>query len=103
MNKIVKSVQSINVKINELTANLKPLIQSSRELSENLNKITSSATEHLDISKSIINDIRDRADKILSLESKVRGGVEDAVMPFIKNLSAIGIGFETFWRNFKNK
>jgi uncharacterized protein YoxC len=103
LNKIVKSVQSVNNDIHELSANLKPLIQSTLELSDNLNKITSDAKDQLKISRSIISDFRERADKILSIENKIRSGVEDAVMPFVKNLHAIGIGFESFWRNFKNK
>jgi len=103
LNKIVKSVQSVNNDIHELSANLKPLIRSTIELSDNLNKITSDAKDQLKISRSIISDFRERADKILSIENKIRSGVEDAVMPFIKNLHAIGIGFESFWRNFKNK
>jgi len=103
LNKIVKSVQSVNNDIHELSANLKPLIQSTLELSDNLNKITSDAKDQLKISRSIISDFRERADKILSIENKIRSGVEDAVMPFIKNLHAIGIGVESFWRNFKNK
>mgnify|MGYP003390438632 FL=1 len=103
LNKIVKSVQSVNNDIHELSANLKPLIQSTLELSDNLNKITSDAKDQLKISKSIISDFRERADKILSIESKIRSGFEDAVMPFVKNLQAIGIGVESFWRNFKNK
>jgi uncharacterized protein YoxC len=103
LNKIVKSVQSVNNDIHELSANLKPLIQSTIELSDNLNKITSDAKDQLKISRSIISDFRERADKILNIENKIRSGVEDAVMPFVKNLHAIGIGFESFWRNFKNK
>jgi len=103
LNKIVKSVQSVNNDIHELSANLKPLIQSTLELSDNLNKITFDAKDQLKISKSIISDFRERADKILSIENKIRSGVEDAVMPFVKNLHAIGIGVESFWRNFKNK
>lgn len=103
LNKIVKSVQSINNNIYDLSANIKPLIQTSIELSDNLNKMTSKATEQLDISKSIISDFRDRADKLLSIEYKIRSGVEDAVIPFVKNLNAVGKGVETFWRNFKNK
>jgi len=39
----------------------------------------------------------------LSIENKLRSGIEDAVMPFINNLHAIGKGVESFWRNFKNK
>lgn len=103
LNKIVKSVQSINSNIQDLSANLKPLIQTSIELSDNLNKMTSKATEQLEISKSIVSDFRERADRLLSIEYKIRSGVEDTVMPFVKNLNAVGKGVETFWRNFKNK
>lgn len=103
LNKIVKSVQSVNNNIQELSANLKPLIQSTLELSDNLNKITSNAKDQLRISHSILNDFRERADKILNFENRIRSGVEDAVMPFVKNLNAIGKGVESFWRNFKNK
>ena len=103
LNKIVKSVQSINTNIQDLSANIKPLIQTSIELSDNLNKMTSKATEQLDISKSIVSDFRERADRLLSIEDKIRSGVEDAVMPLVKNLNAVGKGVETFWRNFKNK
>ena len=103
LNKIVKSVQSINVHIQELTSNLKPLMQSTHELSDNLNKITFGVKEHLEVTKSIVSDFRERADKILNIENKIRSGVEDAVMPFIQNVHAIGKGFESFWRNFKNK
>ena len=103
LNKIVKSVQSINRNMNELSANLKPLIHSTTELSESLNKFTSEAKDQLRISRSILSDFRDRADKLLNIEDKIRSGVEDAVMPFLKNLHAVGKGVESFWRNFKNK
>jgi uncharacterized protein YoxC len=102
-NKIVKSVQSINKDIHELSSNLKPLIHSTTELSDNLNKITSEAKDQLRISRSILSDFRERADKLLSIEDKIRSGVEDAVMPLFKNLNAVGKGVESFWRNFKNK
>lgn len=103
LNKIVKSVQSINKDMNELSANLKPLIQSATELSDHIYKITSEAKDQLRISRSILCDFRERADKLLSIENKIRSGVEDAVMPLFKNLNAVGKGVETFWRNFKNK
>ncbi|HEX9253292.1 MAG TPA: hypothetical protein VF870_13685 [Ignavibacteriaceae bacterium] len=103
INKIVKSVQSINKDLNELSSNLRPLLLSSTELFETLNKFTSEAKDQLRISKSILNDFRDRADKLLSIEDKIRSGVEDTVMPLVKNMQAVGKGVETFWRNFKNK
>lgn len=103
LGKIVKSVQSINGNIKELSAQLKPLINSTLELTEKINQITEETKSQLNISKSILSDFRERADKVLSLESKIRGGIEDAVMPFVQNLHALGKGVETFWRNFKNK
>ena len=103
VNKIVKSVQAINKNLNELSTNLKPLINSYTELSDSLNKISAEAKDQFRISRSILNDFRDRADKLLSIEDKIRSGVEDAVMPLFKNLNAVGKGVETFWRNFKNK
>jgi len=103
LNKIVKSVQSINKDMNELSANLKPLIQSATELSDHIYKITSEAKDQLRISRSVLSDFRERADKLLSIENKIRSGVEDAVMPLFKNLNAVGKGVETFWRSFKNK
>lgn len=89
--------------MNELSANLKPLIQSATELSDHIYKITSEAKDQLRISRSILSDFRERADKLLSIENKIRSGVEDAVMPLFKNLNAVGKGVETFWRSFKNK
>lgn len=103
LNKIVKSVQSVDKDIKELTASLKPLIQSSLELSDNLSKITSDAKDQLRISRSVINDVRERADKILNFESRIRTGLEDAILPLVNNLNAVGKGIETFWRSFKSK
>ncbi len=103
LNQIVKSVQSINTNIKELTSEIKPLIQSTLELSEKLNQITNETKSQLQISKSIISDFRERADKVLNMESKIRSGIEVAVMPLVQNLHALGKGVETFWRNFKNK
>ena len=101
--KIVKSVQSINDNIKELSSQIKPLINSTLELTEKINYITGEAKSQMQISRSIVSDIRERADKVLNMESKIRSGIEDAVMPFIENLQAVGKGIETFWRNFKNK
>lgn len=103
LNQIVKSVQSINTNIKELTSEIKPLIQSTLELSEKLNQITNETKSQLQISKSIISDFRERADKVLNMESKIRSGIEVAVMPLVQNLHALSKGVETFWRNFKNK
>ena len=96
-------MQSVNSDIKELSSNLKPLIQSTLTLSDSLNRITSDVKDQLHVTQSIVVDLRERADKVLNLESRIRSSFEDAVMPFVQNLHAIGRGVETFWRNFKNK
>lgn len=100
---IVKSVQSISLNIEEFSFKLNPLIQSTLELSERLNHITYEVESQLKISKSIFSDIREGADKILNIETKIRNGIEDAVIPFGKNIHAFGKGIDAFWRRFRNK
>ena len=100
---IVKSVQSISLNIEEFSFKLHPLIESTLELSEKLNHITYEVESQLQISKSIFSDIRAQADKILNIETKLRSGIEDAVIPLGKNLHAVGKGIESFWRSFRNK
>jgi len=103
MYQITKSVHSISLNIEEFSFKLNPLIQSTFELSEKLNHITYEVESQLQISKSIFSDIRERADKILNIETKIRNGVVDAVIPAVKNLYALGKGVESFWKSFRNK
>ena len=103
MYQITKSVHSISLNIEEFSFKLNPLIQSTFELSEKLNHITYEVESQLQISKSILSDIRERADKILNIETKIRNGVVDAVIPAVKNLYAVGKGVESFWKSFRNK
>ena len=103
MYQIAKSVHSISLNIEEFSFKLNPLIQSTFELSEKLNHITYEVESQLQISKSIFSDIRERADKILNIETKIRNGIVDAVIPAVKNLYAVGKGVESFWKSFRNK
>jgi predicted phage-related endonuclease len=91
------------VNIEEFSFKLDPLIQSTLEFSEKLNRITNEVESQLQISKSIFRDIRVRADKILNIENKIRNGIEDAVIPLGKNIHAVGKGIDAFWRRFRNK
>jgi hypothetical protein len=100
---IVKSVHSISAEIQGLSYKLNPLIESTFVLSGKLTHITDEAESQLQISKSIVSDIRDRTDKILSMETKIRNRVEDTVMPIVKNINAVGVGVGAFWRKFRNK
>jgi len=100
---IVKSVHSISADIQGLSYKLNPLIESTFVLSGKLAHITDEAESQLQISKSIVSDIRDRTDKILDMETKIRNQVEDTVMPVVKNIKAVSVGVGVFWRKLRNK
>lgn len=101
--KIVGSMLELEKEIKDLNSTLKPLISSTLELTKNLNEVSEAAKKQLQVSKTILDDIRYRVDKVLELEEKVRDGIDYAVTPLIQNLSAIGKGIETFWRKFKER
>lgn len=101
--KIVGSMLELEKEIKDLNSTLKPLISSTIELTKNLNEVSDTAKKQLQVSKSILEDVRYRVDKVLEFEEKVRDGIDYAVTPLIQNLSAIGKGIETFWRKFKDR
>ena len=100
-NRITKSITRIENNLDNVTAEIKPLIESTTALSNNINEITEGAKDQLDISKRIVTDVKDRVDLILNYEEKIREGVEGPVFGLIKNLSAISKGIDTFWKTFK--
>jgi len=100
---IVKSVHSISAEIQGLSYKLNPLIESTFVLSGKLTHITDEAESQLQISKSIVSDIRDRTDKILNIETKIRGRIEDAVVPLLTNFQALRNGISSFWKTLKGK
>ena len=101
VNRITKSIKAIESDIKNFATEIKPLIESTTSLSNNINEITERAKSQLDITKNIVTDVKDRVDVILSYEEKIREGVEGPVFGLIKNLSAISKGFETFWKTLK--
>ncbi len=101
--RIVGSMAVVEQELKDLNATLKPLINSTLELTKNLNEVSENAKKQLQVSKKIIDDIRYRVDKVLELEEKVRDGINTAVTPLISNLTAFRKGLETFWRNFKER
>ena len=100
---IVKSVHSVSTDIQGLSHKLNPILQSTFVLSEKLTHITDETESQLQISKSIISDIRDRTDKILNIETKIRGRIEDAVVPLLTNFQALRNGISSFWKTLKGK
>ena len=98
---IVKSVHSISSDIKGLSFKLSPVLQSTLVLSEKLAHVSDEAESQLQISKTIVRDVRSHADKILNLESKIRGGFEDTAIPLLRNFRAVRKGIDTFWRTLR--
>ncbi|MBK6914918.1 MAG: hypothetical protein IPH11_15145 [Ignavibacteriales bacterium] len=98
---IVKSVHSISLNIESLSLRLNPLIESTLNLSNKLHLITSEVDSQLQMTRSMVSIVREHVDKILNVEIKIRDGIENAVIPIFKNVNAIGVGFASFWRNYK--
>ena len=101
--KISNSVKAVQKDLNELSSKIQPLINSTTELSNNLNEITDSARGHIDMSRSVVASIKDRVDTILKFEEKVRGGIEGPVSSLIKEITAISNGLTAFLSNIRNK
>lgn len=98
---IVKSVHSISLNIESLSLRLNPLIESTLNLSNKIHLITSEVDSQLQMTRSMFSIVREHVDKILNVEIKIRDGIENAVIPIFKNVNAIGVGFASFWRNYK--
>ena len=101
--RIVKSVHSISLILKSLSIKLNPLIDSMLKGSEKINHITYEVDSQLQMTRSVISSIREHVDKILNVETKIRNGIENAVMPIIRNVNAVGLGFASFWKSYKHK
>ena len=100
-NRITKSFKAIEEDFNHLASDLKPLIESTASLSENINEITLKAKDQVEMSKSIVSDVKERVELLLGYEEKIREGVEGPVFGLIKNLSALANGVDKFWNTLK--
>ena len=102
--KISSAIKAMQADISELSTNIQPLLNSTTELSNNLKEITDNAKEHLDISKDVVTSVKERVDTILQFEENVRSGIQGPVMSFIREITALNNGLNTFLSYFrKNK
>lgn len=103
LNRITKSIQKIQTDVTDLSAQMFPLITSATELSKKMSDLSDQTNEQLKSAKDIIGHIKERVDTILSLEEKIRSGIEEPVMGLLKNISAVTKGFNTFWNAYRRQ
>lgn len=101
--KISLSVKAIQDDLDKVSTNLEPLIESTSQLANNLSNMSDNARGQLDTSKNIVTSIKERVDTILDFEEYVRTGIEGPVRTFIREITAINNGLNTFLTKFRNK
>ena len=100
INKITSSIKLIEIEIKAISEQIKPLIETSVELSGKLNSLSDEAGNQVNIVKEIIGKVKDRVELILSLEEQLREELEKPITGLLKNLSAVSNGVSTFWKTF---
>lgn len=101
LNKITKSFEEIKNNIKGLSIDLKPLIESTTQLSERLSTVTSEVQNQIDVTRNMILNIKNRVDMILGFEEKVRRAVEEPILGLLRNFSAVVHGINAFWNAYK--
>ena len=99
--KITKSFEEIKNNVNELAADMKPLIASTTELSEKLSSITSEARGQIQVTRDMVMNVKHRVDMILGFEERIRRGIEEPVSGLVRNVSAVVNGVNAFWNSYK--
>lgn len=101
--RIVISIEELKKEINKLNSSLNPLIESTIELTKNINDFSLEAKEQMKLTKKIIEEVKMRVDKIIEFEEKLRIGIEEFATPFTSNLIALKNGLNVFWKKLREK
>jgi uncharacterized protein YoxC len=96
LGKITRSIQELQKDISKISDKLEPLLFSISELTEKFSDIGDVAKQQLETTKGMVFSVRDRVEKILEFEGKIRAGIEGPVMSVINQFKAISNGVNTF-------
>jgi uncharacterized protein YoxC len=103
LNRITKSVKAIENDIKDLSFQIKPLIASTTNLSEKLNRIADKASEPVETITGIVDEVKERVNHILDFEEKIREGIERPASEILNTFAAVSNGVKTFWNAYVNK
>jgi uncharacterized protein YoxC len=101
LGKITHSIQDLQKDIGKLTEKLEPLLSSLSELTEKFSELGEQARRQLDATKGIVFSVKNRVDKILEFEEKIRAGINEPITGFLNQLKAISNGVSTFLNYLK--
>lgn len=96
LGKITRSIQALQKDISKITDRLEPLLSSLSELTIKLSDLGDQAKRQLEITKGMVFSVKERIEKILEFEGRIRAGIEGPVMGVINQFKAISNGVSTF-------
>ena len=96
LGKITRSIQNLQKDISDLSDKLEPLIFSLSDLTSKFSDLSDHAKRQLEATKGIVFSVKDRVEKILEFEEKIRAGIEGPISGFLNQLRAISNGVNTF-------
>jgi len=96
LGKITRSIQELQKDICKISDRLEPLLSSLSEVTDKLSGLSDQARKQLEATKGTVFSLRDRVEKILESEEKIRTGIEGPVMGVINQFKAISNGVSTF-------
>ena len=82
--------------ISDLSDRLKPLVSSLSDLTSKISDLSDDAKRQLEVTKGIVCSVKERVEKILELEGKIRTGIEGPIMDVVNQFKAISNGVSTF-------
>jgi len=94
--KITRSIQELQKDISKISDKLEPLLASLSEVTTKFSDLSDQVKKQLDASKGIVFSVKERVEKILEFEGKIRNGIEGPVMGVINQFKAISNGVNTF-------
>jgi uncharacterized protein YoxC len=103
LKKIAQAINGIEGDVKDMSLQVKPLIASTTNLSEKLNKLSEDAKQPVMMVKEITGDIKNRIDTVLAFEEKLREGIEEPANRIIQSLSAIANGVNAFWNAYRRR
>jgi predicted PurR-regulated permease PerM len=101
LGKITRSIQDLQKDISDLSDRLEPLVSSLSDLTAKFSDVSDQAKRQLEATKSIVFSVKDRVEKILEFEEKIRAGIDGPISGFLNQLKAISNGVSTFLNYLK--
>ncbi len=99
---MVQSVKSIQKEVQEITAQVGPLVESIKSLSSSIHDLTMDIRQQISKINWIVDEVKSKVEFLQDIESRVKRGVEMPVNTLMSNLNAIKIGIATFFNRMKH-